>query len=181
MIGTIALVAVGCSTPERGESELAYKNRLAKYTIAGILIGGYFGTHYAKMSSPLPLRFIGFGQASDKRAFLALFYAALGGYAGHSVVQYEGEAQRLLFELQQQLSSTAHEALVAEEVGETYKWSMPEQNALGEFKVTERYIGSQGFACQDLLAEITVGDVRENVQQTACQNAAGQWVLWTQR
>lgn len=178
LLFSVALVA--CGAPKRGESELEYKNRLAKYTIAGVLIGGYFGTYHANMSGPLPLgKIISIGEASNKKVFLSLFYTALGGYAGHSLVKHEGAIQRFLFKLQNQLAATSHQALIAEEIGQPHAWSMPEQGARGQFKVTDRYIGSKGFACQDLTADVSVDGAHESVLQTACQNPAGQWVLWT--
>lgn len=175
----LSATVVGCGAPKRGESELEYKNRLAKYTITGVLIGGYLGTYHTNMIGKLPLKFLSIKSVSDQNAFLSLFYAALGGYAGHSLVKYEGEIQRLLFKLQNQLAATSHQALVAQEMGQAHAWTMPEQSASGQFKVTDRYTGSEGFACQDLIADISVDGANESVLQTACQNPAGQWVLWT--
>ncbi len=172
---------LACGAPKRGESELEYKNRLAKYTIAGVLIGGYLGTYHTN-SLPLrtlPFKLISVNDASTQRVFLSLFYTALGGYAGHSLVKHEGAIQRLLFKIQNQLAATSHQALVAEEMGQAHSWSMPEQKATGQFRVTDRYTGSEGFACQDLVADVSVDGANESVLQTACQNPAGQWVLWT--
>lgn len=179
LLGAFVSLAVGCGAPKRGESEIAYKNRLAKYTIAGVLIGGYIGTYHAKINSPLPLNLVT-KTGADRRLHLSLFYAALGGYLGYASVKYEGEIQRMIYEMRKTLSSSAHQALAAKDMGQRYAWKSSDETSEGDFKVVDRYTGSEGLPCQDLEARIkTDADAYESVRQTACQNSAGHWVLWT--
>ena len=178
--GVVAGFLLGCSTPERGESEIAYKNRLAKYTVAGVLIGGYVGTYHAKLNKPVNfVKHFGINPEVTNRGMLAIFYAALGGAVGHSMVKYEGKVGEMVNKFQTRISATTFDALEGEQIGTNYHWSVPEHKSSGTVRVTERYTGSRGFPCQDLVSEVSIEEVNESVDQTACRNAGGKWVLWT--
>ena len=184
LVALVALSLAACSVPKRGESELEYKNRLAKYTIAGVLFGGYYGIYHAKTTGVLPLhKVINFSGDGRTNAYLALFYSALGGYTGYSLVEYEGEIKRTLNQMQQLLGSTTQMALNASEINKPHLWSFPDEQAKGTIMVVDRYQGSQGYTCQDLVTTINAidvnGDVNEAVRQTACQLPSGHWELWT--
>jgi surface antigen len=180
-VSVVALSA--CSTPKRGESELEYKNRLAKYTIAGVLIGGYYGAYHANVKGALPIgKIIDFNDPERTRLYLSLFYAALGGAIGHTLVENEGDFKRLLYSMQKALSYSTLQALEASEIDKDHAWTSPDQKAYGAIRVVERYRGSRGYACQDLTVTINTSDdddVSETAQQTACQLPSGHWELWT--